>query len=94
MAVVTLPQNFLEQVKKASVHDSTACFVAGSDIRRSDSYAGVVPVALTNAAASASEAVEGAPISGPGSPDGPLVQGGGETLRTGPSSAEQVQVLV
>ena len=70
-----------------------ACFVAGSDIRRSDSYAGVVPVALTNAAASASEAVEGAPISGPGIPDGPLLQDRGKALRGSPSSAEQVQHL-
>lgn len=39
---------------------------AGSDIKRSKSYAGVVPVAMTNPAASASEAVEGAPVTGGG----------------------------
>lgn len=37
----------------------------------------MVPVALTNSAASASEAVEGAPISGPGMAETTLVQNDG-----------------
>ena len=51
-------------------------FCAGLNICRSESYAGVVPVALTNSAASASAAVEGAPVSGPGMTATTLVQDG------------------
>ncbi len=39
---------------------------AGSDIHCTSSYLGVTPVALTNADATASEATQGAPITGPG----------------------------
>lgn len=38
----------------------------GSDIRCTSSYLGVTPVALTNADATANEATQGAPITGPG----------------------------
>ena len=39
---------------------------AGSDIHCTSSYLGVTPVALTNADATANEATQGAPITGPG----------------------------
>lgn len=39
---------------------------AGSDIQGTGSYLGVTPVALTNADATANEATQGAPITGPG----------------------------
>jgi len=46
----------------------TECTVisAGSDIHCTSSYLGVTPVALTNADATANEATQGAPITGPG----------------------------
>ena len=52
-----------------SVHSQgTDCAVifAGSDIHCTSSYLGVTPVALTNADATANEATQGAPITGPG----------------------------
>ena len=39
---------------------------SGSDIHCTSSYLGVTPVALTNADATANEATQGAPITGPG----------------------------
>ncbi len=46
----------------------TKCTVisAGSDIHCTSSYLGVTPIALTNAGATANEATQGAPITGPG----------------------------
>ena len=64
---------------------ATVCAAAGSDVCRADSYAGVVPVALTNASASTSEAVNGAPISGAGIDEASLATDQGK----GPSDAHQ-----
>jgi len=56
-------------VNVVSIHcQGTECIVisAGSDIHCTSSYLGVTPVALTNADATANEATQGAPITGPG----------------------------